>query len=107
MDKNRKNLKKLYKNDTQFIENFKITDAMWADLVAMGTKEKVEHNQEQFERSKPLIANILKALIGRDVYEDSTYYKIFNLHDPIFIKALEVITGPEYDSHLQPAKKEQ
>lgn len=105
VDKNRKNLKKLYKTDTQFIKDFKITDAMWADLVAMGEKEKVEYNKEQLDRSKPLIENILKALIGRDIFEDATYFKIYNMHDPIFLKALEVITSSEYDDHLRPAEK--
>lgn len=100
VDKNRKNIKKLYKTDTDFINNFQISDAMFADLFAMGVKEKVEYKQEEFERSKSLIANILKALIGRDIYDDATYYKVYNLRDPIFQKALEVITGPEYDEHL-------
>ncbi len=102
VDQNRKALKKLYKTDDDFIEGFTITDAMWGDLVGMGIKENVEYDKEQLERSKPLIANILKGLIGRDVYEDSTYYKVYNQHDPIFLKALEVITSPDYDVYLKP-----
>lgn len=102
VDKNRKSLKKQFKNDDAFIQGFNITDEMWADLATMGSAEQIELNPEEFERSKPLIATILKALIGRDIYQDSTYYKVYNLHDPIFLKALEVITGPLYDELLSP-----
>lgn len=100
VDRNRKAIKKTYKNDDRYISEFRMTDAMWADLVAMGVKEKVEPDQEALETSKPLIEMIIKALIGRDIFEDSTYYKIYNLHDPIFLKAVEVISGPEYDKLL-------
>lgn len=101
VDKNRKALKKMYKTDDDFINGFEITETMWSDLRALGEKEKVEFKEEEFQRSKSLLETIIKALIGRDIYEDYTYYKIYNRHDPIFLKALEVITGPDYDTYLQ------
>lgn len=101
VDKNRKNLKKQFKTDDDFIKGFVITDDMWTELKNMGEKEKVAFNEEEFNRSKNLMAMIIKSLIGRDTYEDATYYKIYNQHDPIFLKAVEIITSPEYDRLLQ------
>ncbi len=43
---------------------------------------------------------IIKALIGRDIYDNSTYFKVYNLHDPIFKEALKLINSPEYDTLL-------
>lgn len=101
VDKNRKALKKTYRNESSFIEGFRMTDEMWADLRERGEKEDVTFNEDEFGRSKDLIAMIIKALVGRDIYEDATYFKIYNMHDPVFLKAVEVITGPEYDANLK------
>lgn len=105
VDTHRKELKKKYKNDDTYIKLFTITDEMWADIKARGEKEGVKYSEEEFTRSKPLIDMIIKGLIGRDIYEDNTYYKIYNTHDPIFIEALDVITGPRYRETLNATKE--
>ena len=48
---------------------------------------------------------MIKALIGRDTYDNSTYFKVYNLHDPIFNEALRLINSKEYDDLLSPPKK--
>ena len=95
VDANRKQIKKTFKTDTQFVEGFLVTDEMINELVEMANTEKVEYNEEQFMKSKPLFAMILKALIGRDIYNDATYFKVYNRHDPIFKEALRLIHSPE------------
>ena len=102
VDANRKHIKKTFKTDTQFVEGFLVTDEMINELVEMANAEKVEYNEEQFMKSKPLFAMILKALIGRDIYEDATYFKVYNRHDPIFKEALRLIHSSEYDDLLNP-----
>lgn len=102
VDANRKQIKKTFKTDTQFVEGFLVTDEMINELVEMANTEKVEYNEEQFMKSKPLFAMILKALIGRDIYDDATYFKVYNRHDPIFKEALRLIHSPEYDDLLNP-----
>lgn len=102
VDANRKQIKKTYKTDTQFVEGFLVTDEMINELVELANTEKVEYNEEQFMKSKPLFAMILKALIGRDIYNDATYFKVYNRHDPIFKEALRLIHSSEYDDLLNP-----
>lgn len=107
VDSHRKAILKKYKTDDQFIDNFHVTDDMLASLVEMGKEEKIDFNEEEFEKSKPLFKMTLKGLIGRDIYENATYFKIYNLHDPIFKEALQLINSDEYDRLLDPKSQKQ
>ncbi len=102
VDHHRKQLKKEYKNDTQFVERFRVTDEMIGRLREMAEAEGIEYDAEQAELSRPLFDMVIKGLIGRDIFESATYFKVFNLHDPIFAEAMRIIKSPEYDTLLQP-----
>ncbi len=43
---------------------------------------------------------IIKGLIGRDIYDQATYFKVYNQYDPIFREALRVINSDEYNKLL-------
>lgn len=105
VDTNRKQLLKQYPTEQSFIDNFSITDGMLADLVKAGQKESVEENPEQLETSRLVISTILKALIGRDLFETPTYYKIVNpVLNPVYTRGLEIINDPAaYNRYLSPA----
>lgn len=96
VDANRKELKSRYKTDTDFVKNFEVTDAMLADLYSMAEKEGVTPNPEEAERSRALFTTVIKGLIGRDIYDTATYFKVYNSYDPIFKEAYKVIKSPEY-----------
>ncbi|MDE7402811.1 MAG: S41 family peptidase [Muribaculaceae bacterium] len=100
VDANRKALKKKYKSDDDFVKNFTVTPEMFEALYQTAKAEGVEPNPEQAEISKPLFELNIKGLIGRDLFEQSTFYKVFNIYDPIFKEALRVINSDEYDSIL-------
>ena len=104
MDENRKELKRLYKNDDQFVKEFTVTDAMLSDLFEMARKEGVEPNPEEAQRSRPLFSMVIKGLIGRDIFDTATYFKVFNEYDPIFREAYRLIKSSEYDSLLSAPK---
>lgn len=101
VDKNRDKIKKQYKNDNNFTANFTVTDAMLKDFYDVVKNEGVEFNAEQAALSRPLIEMNIKALIGRDIFGDATYFKVYNQYDPIFKEALRVINSEEYDRLLQ------
>lgn len=104
VDANRKQLKKEYRNDTEFVKNFKVTDEMLADLYDLAEKEGVEPNPEEAEKSRPLFSMVIKGLIGRDIFDNATYFKVYNEYDPIFREALKVINSDEYDRLLNAHK---
>ncbi len=95
VDANRKDLLKKYKTDMAYTQHFEVTDEMLQSLYDMATADGVEFNEEEATQSRNLFKMIIKALIGRDIYENSTYFKVYNQYDPIFRKAYETIKLPE------------
>ncbi len=102
IDKERKSLKKQYKKVEAFNEGFVVTDEMLADLLKIGEAEKVEFRQEQYEKSRLLIARQVKALIARDLFDMAAYFMVINPTDNAYKKALEIIRDDvEYNRLLQ------
>lgn len=100
VDKNRKQIKSQFRNDSEFVKGFEVTPEMLSSLYKMATDEGVEFNQEEATTSTPLFSMIIKGLIGRDIYDNSTYFKVYNLHDPIFKEAYRLINSDDYDRLL-------
>lgn len=101
VDANRDRIRKQYTNDMDFVRNFQVTDAMLADLFAMAEKDGIKPNPKEAEQSKPLFTTIIKGLIGRDIFDNPTYYKVYNQYDPIFREAYRLINSPDYDKMLK------
>lgn len=100
VDENRKQIKKLYPTDTDFTARFEVTDEMLSQLKEMADKEGIEYNETQANQSRPLFAMVIKALIARDIYDNASYFKVYNEYDPIFREALRLINSPDYDKIL-------
>lgn len=100
VDNHRKETLAKYKTDDDYLRGFTVSQQMLADLFDKAAKEGVEINEEQAKQSEPLFKMILKGLIGRDVYDQPTYFKVYNEYDPIFKEAYRLINSPEYDKLL-------
>ena len=106
VDTHRKELKKQYRTDDAFVQHFEVTPGMLQSLFDIAAKDGVEYNEEQALQSTPLFKMILKALIGRDIWDQATYFKVWNRYDPIFREALRVINSPDYDTLLSGSNKQ-
>lgn len=103
LDKHRKELTSRYKNVEQFVEGFTVTDETLADLLKMGEAEKVKYDEEQYQKSRNLIALQVKALVARDMFDTAAYFRIMNPENPSFVKAMAIIhDDAEYNRLLQP-----
>ena len=100
VDEHRNEIVREYKNDDNYTRDFMVTPEMLRELYDMAEKEGVEYNEEQAELSAPLFSMIIKGLIGRDVFDNATYYKVYNTHNPIFKEAYRLINSDEYDTLL-------
>lgn len=100
VDNHRKEILAKYKTDDDYLRGFTVSQQMLADLFDKAAKEGVEINEEQAKQSEPLFKMILKGLIGRDVYDQPTYFKVYNEYDPIFKEAYRLINSQEYDKLL-------
>lgn len=100
VDQHRKEIEKQYKNGDNFTKEFQVTPKMLQELYDMASKDDIEFNAEEAETSAPLFSMIIKAIIGRDIFDNATYYKVYNTHDPIFREAYRLINSEEYDALL-------
>lgn len=92
VDRNRKTLNRDYPTEVKFVKDFAVGDSMLQEIVAMGDRDSVKYNQEMFDRSKAMMATIVKGIIGRDLFEQSTYFKIVNpALSPTYRAALDLV----------------
>ena len=66
----------------------------------MAGDEKIEFEEEQYNRSKPLIMLQIKALIARDLYDMAQYFQIINDDNQSYQKALQIINNKETYNRL-------
>lgn len=102
VDVNRKELRRRFKTDDDFVKGFDVDQTMLKELYDRAEKEGVKFNEEQARQSEPLFKMIIKGLIGRDVYDQPTYFKVYNSYDPIFREAYRLINSGDYDRLLSP-----
>ncbi|MDR2680886.1 MAG: S41 family peptidase [Tannerella sp.] len=95
LDRNRAELTKNYSKIKTYKEKFAVTDRMLQDLLAMAEEEKIEFNEEQYNKSKELISLQLKALIARDLFDMSEYFQIINEKNDSYLEALRIINDDE------------
>jgi carboxyl-terminal processing protease len=76
----------------RFKASFEITDKMLQDLVKQASALKVPYNPGEFNRSKALLKNNLKAYIARSVYGTSGFYPVFHEKDDELKQALQHIS---------------
>lgn len=95
VDANREKLIKEYPTEDSFIEHFEITPELEQQLIAAGTKEKVEFNEEQWLRSRDYVLAVIKGLLSRDLYADGSALRAINSLIPDYREALELINDPE------------
>ena len=89
--KNRELISAEYNNFDNYYNNFEITDAIISDFRKLAEEEGVEWNEEQFERSEPMIKLQLKALIARNEWSQSEYYRVVMNEDKVIKKAVEIL----------------
>ncbi|WP_242922220.1 S41 family peptidase [Pontibacter liquoris] len=74
---------------SKYKQNFKVTDKMLQQVLQLAAKEGVVFNEAEFNRSKNLIQNNLKAFIARSVYGNAGFFPVLHDSDEEFQKALK------------------
>lgn len=101
IDTNRARLKRDYPTEDTFVNRFEVTPQMVQGLVDLARKEGIEPDSAMLATSEPALKVYLKALIGRDLFEQSTYYRVANALNPVYRSALNLISDPaEYRRYL-------
>lgn len=86
-----------YANIDAYIARFVAKDDFLEGLYTLAESEKIERNAEQINISKPWIQNNVKALIARYLWDTTAFFKINNQINPIYQKAMELITNRKFE----------
>lgn len=100
VDSTRAALKKRYSDATGFVRNFEVTPQMLEDIAAMGEADSVKIDSVGMATSANLIARVVKALIGRDLFTQDVFYRVTNRSNPVYVRGVEIITSPEEYNRL-------
>jgi carboxyl-terminal processing protease len=91
MDQNRQMMEKDYPTIENFIEDFETDEAFMESFYAFAEKEGVERDNEGIEASEAHLAVMLKALIGRNLFDLNAYYRIISEIDRELQQAIQTM----------------
>ncbi len=92
VDNNRKKLKSKYKDFLQFKTEFEVPKSLLDSVVAEAEKQKVKpRDDDELQRTLPVLSLQLKALIARDLWDMTEYYSVINEDSEIVKQALELL----------------
>jgi carboxyl-terminal processing protease len=74
----------------QYYTSYKVNDAMLMELTEYGKKNKVEFDAQDFNKSKEYLRILVKAHLGRQLYDDSAFYKVINDINEVYLQALNL-----------------
>ncbi|NVK50199.1 MAG: S41 family peptidase [Cyclobacteriaceae bacterium] len=74
----------------EYYRTYEVSDAMLRDLVAIGEKNKVKFDQEDFNRSKDYLKILVKAHLGRQLYDDDAFYMVINDINEVYQQAIKL-----------------
>lgn len=93
LDKNKKQFEGM--SFESYYKNFRITEDMLQALVKVGEKNKVKFDEKDFKKSKDYLKILLKAHMGRNIYDDNAFYKVINDINEIYLQALNLFGEAE------------
>lgn len=101
VDNKRNELLSSYINVDAFKFNYDIPEQLLVKMKESAVEDGVEWNKDEFEVSEELITLQLKALMARDLYDQSAYYRIINDANDIYKAGLGIISSfMRYDGIL-------
>lgn len=97
LERNREDLKKQYIDAKLFREKFTVTPELFNEFLAFAEKENIKADEEHLKRSRKVLEMQIKALIGRNLFNESLSAQIFNDSNEAYLKALEVLQDKTFE----------
>lgn len=89
-DENRAQLKR-FGSFAGYDSNFKVDQVVYDKFVAYAAKNDVKGDASAIAAARPRIAELLKAFIARNLYDDKGFYPIYLRSDKTFISANQIL----------------
>ncbi len=90
---NRARLKAEYPDARSFTENFALEDRVFEDFLQYTREKGLPEDTASINKYGGKMKSTLKALIGRDLYDDEGFYPTYLQQDDDFLEALAVCRG--------------
>ena len=91
VDNNRSSLLTQYPTAESFSENYNISDNDLTLLKSIAGEDKIEFDEGGYIKSLPIIKTQLKALIARDLYDNTAYFRVINEINDEYLEAVKII----------------
>jgi len=91
-DKNRRKLDQ-YQGFEEYNNNFEIDDIEFQKFIEYANSNGIKSNKALIDKSKDRILLMLKALIGREIFDNEGFYPIYHKTDSTFLKAFNILSG--------------
>jgi carboxyl-terminal processing protease len=62
----------------EYYNKYQVTDEMLQSLIKVGEKNNVKFDEKDFRKSKDYLRILLKAHMGRNIFDDNAFYKVIN-----------------------------
>lgn len=91
LDKEREHLKQTYPTFEDFKKKYQTEVFLLDSLASMAKNEKISFTSDELKKSEEDIKLMIKALLARDLWDNSQYFEIINPRRNEFNKAVEVL----------------
>ena len=91
-DTHRQELKR-FKTVEAFDKGFRVTDAMFSELVEMADEKGIKGTDEQKQKARREADILLKAYVARNLFDDEGFYPIYAPMDEMLQKAVKMLEG--------------
>ena len=86
-----------YPTEDDFIAKFEVDEEMASDFQTFVANEGIEWNEEEWGRSGDAISLRLKAMIGRNLLEQSTFYRVISGLNETLQKAVMILEDGTFE----------
>lgn len=90
-DRHRQELLKRYPEAGDYVKDFTVNDALLNEFYAFAQGKKLTATESDKQKSHNSLQHLLKAIIGRNLFDKDAYYPIINDNDNCIKKAVDVI----------------
>ena len=102
VDSHRNELSNQYKKFSVYKHSFNVSKEMIDELIQYADKEGVVYNHDEFNKCEAMVRMLCKAYLARNIWESSEFFQIYNESDPIFKRAIEVLSESSlYEKKLE------
>ena len=97
VDSNRESLEQEYPTEDDFIRDFMVSKDMVEAFLAFVEEEGIEFDEEGWDTSREAILLRLKAMIGRNVLEQSTFYRVISGLNESLQRAIQILQDGTFE----------